>query len=92
MHSGAEAQRAFLDNMAHPLRTPLVGLHIQRQWLCERYAGAPDSSRILSFINQTSERMIHQANQLLTLARASTQGNAFLLRQSCRQYHPPYPA
>ncbi|MBC7455847.1 MAG: sensor histidine kinase [Massilia sp.] len=70
VQAGASAQRAFLADVAHQLRTPLAGFKLQLEWLGARHAGDPDSVRSLGLMLQSNERMIRQVNQLLALARA----------------------
>ncbi len=70
VEAGARAQRDFLADMAHQLRTPLAGMQLQLEWLHARHAGDPDTVRSLSMMELANERMIRQVNQLLALARA----------------------
>ncbi|MYM83894.1 sensor histidine kinase [Duganella sp. FT50W] len=66
---GAQARQDFLANVAHQLRTPLAGLKTQLEWLGARHA-APDTAQSIGLMLSTTERMIRQTNQLLSLARA----------------------
>jgi len=68
--AGARAQRDFMADMAHQLRTPLAGLQLQLEWLHARHADDPDTVRSLGMMGLANERMIRQVNQLLALARA----------------------
>ena len=68
--AGARAQDAFRANVAHQLRTPLAGLRLQLDWLAARHQGDPDTGRVLELLLRANERMIRQANQLLSLERA----------------------
>jgi two-component system sensor histidine kinase TctE len=70
VEAGARAQRDFMADMAHQLRTPLAGLQLQLEWLHARHAGDPDTVRSLGMMGLANERMIRQVNQLLALARA----------------------
>ena len=70
VQAGASAQRAFLADVAHQLRTPLAGFKLQLEWLGVRHADDPDSVRSLALMGLSNERMIRQVNQLLALARA----------------------
>ncbi|WP_158895547.1 MULTISPECIES: sensor histidine kinase [unclassified Pseudomonas] len=72
IREGARNQRAFLDDMAHQLRTPLAGISTLTQWLRQRHAGDAESAAALAQLQAATERMTRQANQLLTLARAAT--------------------
>jgi two-component system sensor histidine kinase TctE len=70
VEAGARAQRDFMADMAHQLRTPLAGLQLQLEWLGARHAGDPETVRALGLMRLANERMIRQVNQLLALARA----------------------
>lgn len=70
VEAGARAQRDFLADMAHQLRTPLAGMQLQLEWLRARHAADPDTGRALGMMELANERMIRQVNQLLALARA----------------------
>ncbi|WP_020652280.1 sensor histidine kinase [Massilia niastensis] len=68
--AGARAQRDFLADMAHQLRTPLAGMQLQLEWMGARHAADADTRRSLGLMRLANERMIRQVNQLLALARA----------------------
>lgn len=70
VEAGSRAQRDFLADMAHQLRTPLAGMQLQLEWLGRRHAADPDALRALGMMGLANERMIRQVNQLLALARA----------------------
>ncbi|WP_137174278.1 ATP-binding protein [Massilia sp. HP4] len=70
VEAGARAQRDFLADMAHQLRTPLAGMQLQLEWLRARHAGDLETGRALGMMELANERMIRQVNQLLALARA----------------------
>ena len=70
VEAGARAQRDFLADMAHQLRTPLAGMQLQLEWLRARHPSDPDTLRSLGMMELANERMIRQVNQLLALARA----------------------
>ena len=63
------AQRAFIADAAHELRSPLTALKLQLQ-LAER--ATTDAQRVLSFdkVHQRLDRSIHLVQQLLALARS----------------------
>ena len=70
VETGARAQRDFLADMAHQLRTPLAGVQLQLEWLHARHAGDLETLHSLGMMGVANERMIRQVNQLLALARA----------------------
>lgn len=70
MAAGARAQDDFRANVAHQLRTPLAGLRLQLEWLAGRHRADPETVRSVELLLQANERMIRQANQLLSLERA----------------------
>jgi len=70
VEAGARAQRDFLADMAHQLRTPLAGVQLQLEWLHVRHAQDADTVASLAMMGLANERMIRQVNQLLALARA----------------------
>ncbi|MGO9038722.1 MAG: ATP-binding protein [Steroidobacteraceae bacterium] len=68
LHSAFEAQRAFIADAAHELRSPLTAVRLDLQ-LLDR---APDEAARLearSNLGAAVERAIHLVEQLLTLAR-----------------------
>jgi signal transduction histidine kinase len=69
------AQRAFISDAAHELRSPLTALRLQLQLLD---SAADDSERIEARgrLGAAVERAIHLAEQLLTLARTDPQDAA----------------
>ncbi|AMP00735.1 his Kinase A domain protein [Collimonas arenae] len=66
----AKVQQSFLANVAHQLRTPLAGFRTQLEWLLQKHADEPESAHSITLMASSTERMIRQTNQLLTLARA----------------------
>jgi len=64
-----QAQRAFIADAAHELRSPLTALKLQLQ-LTER--ASTDAQRTIAFtkLNQRLDRIIHLVSQLLKLARS----------------------
>lgn len=73
------AQKHFLADAAHQLKTPLAGLRMQAE-LAQREieTGEGDSQsvrRSLQQIARSSQRAAHMVNQLLAMARAEDQGS-----------------
>ncbi|MGI4721392.1 MAG: sensor histidine kinase [Janthinobacterium lividum] len=68
--AGARAQDDFRANVAHQLRTPLAGLRLQLEWLGTRHRDDPETGQVVALLLAANERMIRQANQLLSLERA----------------------
>ncbi|MGZ3236286.1 MAG: sensor histidine kinase [Burkholderiaceae bacterium] len=66
----ASSQQSFLANVAHQLRTPLAGLKAQLEWLKQKYTAENETVRSADLMLSSTERMIRQTNQLLSLARA----------------------
>jgi len=60
------AQREFLQNAAHQLRTPLAALQVQVELLCNQQTDTTLSSNL----RKSVKRVTRLANQLLALARA----------------------
>ncbi len=71
------AQRAFVADAAHELRTPLAALELQRQ-LVERAPDAADRATALADLRAGLERMARVVKQLLTLARTEPDAGAAL--------------
>jgi two-component system sensor histidine kinase TctE len=66
------AQKHFLADAAHQLKTPLAGLRTQAE-LAQREVDAGDTrsvKRSLHHIARASQRAAHMVNQLLSMARA----------------------
>mgnify|MGYP006279916253 CR=1 FL=1 len=66
----ASAKQAFLANVAHQLRTPLAGFKAQLEWLREHHRHDQDTAHSADLMLASTDRMVRQANQLLTLARS----------------------
>jgi two-component system sensor histidine kinase TctE len=64
-----EAQRRFVADAAHQLRTPLAGLITQSEYAL-RVADAADQQHALVQVKTSAERANRLAHQLLTLARS----------------------
>ncbi|WP_156902269.1 sensor histidine kinase [Azohydromonas australica] len=63
------AQKRFIGDAAHQLRTPLAGLKSQTELALQGCADAELRAR-LERVHQSATRSAHLVNQLLTLARA----------------------
>ena len=63
------AQKRFISDAAHQLRTPLAGLKSQTE-LALRDATQPELHARLMRVHESATRSAHLVNQLLTLARA----------------------
>jgi two-component system, OmpR family, sensor histidine kinase TctE len=75
MLSGASrAQRQFIADTAHQLRTPIAGLLGSLDVLIREPAAASLRSRLAS-LHEGVQRLSHSANQLLALARADSSGS-----------------
>lgn len=69
------AQKRFLADAAHQLKTPLAGLRMQAD-LAQRETDADELKKSLKHIGRASVRATHTVNQLLALARAETTGRS----------------
>lgn len=77
VRDSSRAQRQFLENAAHQLRTPLTGIQAQLELLAAEEATRPVHSRV-SALHQATRRLAHTANQLLALARSEQAGGPSL--------------
>ncbi len=66
-----DAQRAFVADAAHELRTPLAALKLRIQ-LLERAEGEADRRTAIADLNRGLDRAEHLVRQLLTLSRQET--------------------
>src|SRR5687768_14792824 len=69
VRESVQAQKRFISDAAHQLRTPLAGLKSQTE-LALNETDDPVLKERLSRVNQSAARSAHLVNQLLTLARA----------------------
>ena len=69
------AQKRFLADAAHQLKTPLAGLRMQAD-LAQRETDADELKKSLKHIGLASIRATHTVNQLLALARTETTGRS----------------
>ncbi|MCS6944092.1 MAG: sensor histidine kinase N-terminal domain-containing protein [Sutterellaceae bacterium] len=72
MQQNLAAQRRFIADAAHQMKTPLAGLRTQAE-LALRQSDAGELRRSLRQIAEATERATHLINQLLALARAEHQ-------------------
>src|SRR5262249_23487153 len=71
LSAALRAQRQFVADTAHQLRTPIAGLLGSLQVLLREPAAAPVRSRLV-LLHEGVHRLSHSANQLLSLARADS--------------------
>lgn len=69
VHESVAAQRRFISDAAHQLRTPLAGLKSQTE-IALRDNHDPALQNRLALVHESAVRSAHLVNQLLTLARA----------------------
>lgn len=70
----AAAQKRFLADAAHQLKTPLAGLRMQAELALREGAQEADLKQSLIQVSRSSIRATHTVNQLLALARAEASG------------------
>jgi two-component system sensor histidine kinase TctE len=69
LRTSVDAQKQFIANTAHQLRTPITGMLAQLELLAAEPAAAPIKQR-LATLQEGVRQLAHASNQLLTLARA----------------------
>jgi len=69
VHESVAAQRRFVNDAAHQLRTPLAGLKSQTELALEETTDPAQQQR-LERVHESAVRSAHLVNQLLSLARA----------------------
>jgi len=74
------AQRRFISNAAHQLRTPLAGLKSQTEIALEDNRDPALAAR-LQRVHESAVRAAHLVNQLLTLTRAEPEAAGILPRE-----------
>ena len=75
VHASVSAQRRFISDAAHQLRTPLAGLKSQTE-LALGETTDPALQARLRRVHASATRSAHLVNQLLTLARAEPESAA----------------
>jgi two-component system sensor histidine kinase TctE len=80
VHHNVVAQKRFIGDAAHQLRTPLAGLKSQTE-LALRETSDPALTARLQRVHQSATRSAHLVNQLLTLARAEPESAMLQDRQ-----------
>jgi two-component system sensor histidine kinase TctE len=73
-------QKRFLADAAHQLKTPLAGLRMQADLAQREAFNAEELKQSLKQIGRSSMRATHTVNQLLSLARAESSGQATALQ------------
>jgi len=73
LNASFEAQRSFVADAAHELRSPLTALKLQVE-MVQRAADEPSRAEALQELASGTQRMRHLVEQLLALARAEPGG------------------
>jgi two-component system, OmpR family, sensor histidine kinase TctE len=76
------AQKRFLADAAHQLKTPLAGLRMQAELALRQGTSEDDLKQSLKQVSRSSIRATHTVNQLLALARAEASGQTVPM-QTC---------
>lgn len=81
VHESVSAQRRFISNAAHQLRTPLAGLKSQTE-IALGATQDPALAARLQRVHESAVRSAHLVNQLLTLTRAEPEAAGALPRKA----------
>ena len=73
LQTSINAQKRFIANAAHQLRTPVAALRTLSE-LAARMPDGPEREQSMNRLITTGERVSHLATQLLTLVRAESAG------------------
>ena len=77
LQTSINAQKRFIANAAHQLRTPVAALRTLSE-LAARMPDGPERAQSMNRLVTTGERVSHLATQLLTLVRAESAGTTSL--------------
>jgi len=77
MEESFERERAFTDNAAHELRTPLAAMKTQTQVLLLKLEKMPEYRESLENLHATIDRAAHMVEQLLAFSRLQTINTQF---------------
>ncbi len=81
VRSSVSAQRRFIGDAAHQLRTPLAGLKGQTELALQAVPVGSELHARLERVHRSAVRSAHLVNQLLTLARAEPEATGVQDRQ-----------
>lgn len=84
LHTASQAQRTFIADAAHELRSPLAALKLQLQ-AASRDGTLKGEGQALERVEQRVNRIIHLVQQLLTLAHEDAQPVTSMLPVSLRR-------
>lgn len=77
LETGVKRERAFTDNAAHELRTPLAAMKTQTQVLLKKANSIPDCKDGLDNLHASIIRASHMIDQLLAFARMQSEDIEF---------------
>jgi two-component system sensor histidine kinase TctE len=73
LNDALHAQRRFISEAAHQLRTPLTGIKLQAEAILRENTSA-EARPLIEALRQSTDRAARLSNQLLSLARAEPDG------------------